>query len=79
LKENLLKIGPQFVREVLVMAAIYGVACYGAPLIEVESWLELIMTSIVSLFMIGGAAFFLGLNGAQRQQIITRARQLSFR
>jgi hypothetical protein len=37
------------------------------------------MTSIVSLFMIGGAAFLLGLNGAQRQQIITRARQLSFR
>jgi O-antigen/teichoic acid export membrane protein len=79
LQENLLKISPQFVREVLVMASIYGVACYGAPLVEVESWLELIMSGIVSLFMIGGAAFFLGLNGAQRRQIITRARQLSFR
>jgi O-antigen/teichoic acid export membrane protein len=79
LQENLLKISPEFVRGVLVMAVIYGLACYGAPRIGVESWLGLLMSGTVSLFVIGGAAFFLGLNGEQRRQILSRARQLSFK
>ena len=78
-QDNLLKITPQFIRAVAVMAALYGIAFYCAPWIKVETWPVLLLSGMFTLSVIACVAFTLGLNGMQREQIISRARQLSFK
>lgn len=63
-------------RPLLVSAAFFGGAMALAPSLEVDSWLLLIVLSVVALAAAGAAALALGLSGAQRVRILGRARQV---
>lgn len=79
LKAKVFKVTPGFIRAGGVMVVLYGIACYCAPLIKVSSWLLLLVLGGFTFFLIFVVAFTLGLNRMQRDQIISRARQLSFK
>ena len=78
-KQGSFKLTTNHIRAVCVMGVLYGSASYCAPLIRVDSWPELLLSVTLSLPLIGGTAFWLGLSLSQRRKMLSRARLFAFK
>lgn len=68
-----------FIRMSMVMVFLYISAYYLAPLIKVDNWYELVLSSVVSILIIFTISFWVGFSMTQRRNTITRARQIAFK
>jgi O-antigen/teichoic acid export membrane protein len=60
----------------LVCGVLFAVSLLIAPSLEAGSWLSLIFGAVVSVSILGVAAFFLGLSRSQRRRLTSRFRQV---
>lgn len=78
-EQGVFKLTTSHVRAVGVMGILYGCAGYFAPLIGEQNWQELLLSVVIGLPVIGGAAFWLGLPMIQRHKLLSRVRMLDFK
>ena len=60
------------VRPAVVTAGLFAVALLAGRRFEVDGWLPLVAVSIMTVLLVGPAAFFTGLSGAQRRRLTQR-------
>ncbi len=68
-----------FLRMSGVMVFLYGSTYYLAPFIKVDNWRELILFAVISFMIVFCISFWAGFSMIQRKNIITRARQMTFK
>jgi O-antigen/teichoic acid export membrane protein len=78
-KQGSFKVISNLIRPSSVLVFLYGSACLIAPLIKVDSWLELFFYGVVSLPIAFCVAFWLGYSETQRRNLVSRARQITFK
>jgi O-antigen/teichoic acid export membrane protein len=64
---------------IVILLLLFGLATHLSAMLKIETWLGLILSSGATFFGLSVLAFYLGLSGHQRQQILKRIRQVTSR